>query len=131
MTISGKVTGADLPASGNLVPARDAQAYISKLEPALTKLDGGPVFLVDDGESGTSHSLIAEVGEALFRERPLREVPVVIHLEKCFRNGWSFRVWLRDNDPQACLKNTAPVTNLDAMLEKFEKGEVCVSWHAS
>src|SRR5687767_5337579 len=101
MTIAGAVTAGDVPTNATLVPVKDAQAYVARLESELAQLDGTPVFLVDDGESGTSHGFVTEVGEALFQDLPLREVPFVILLESCFRHRWSFRVWLADDDPQA------------------------------
>ena len=131
MTISGKVSAGDVPATAILVPAASAQAYVANLESRLAQLDGAPVFFVDDGESGTSHDLVGQVGDALVEGRPLREVPFIVLLERCIRNGWNFRVWLADNDPQAHVKNTIPVANFDAVLENMEQGRVCVCWHAS
>src|SRR5690348_3910690 len=117
MTISGAIKADDVPASAQLIPARNAQAYVANLEPALAKLDGAPVFLVDDGESGTSHNLVSEIGDAIVGDRPLEEIPIVTLLTKCFRNGWSFRVWLADNDPEAHTKNTTTVSNLEQTLQ--------------
>jgi len=131
MTISGAVTAADVPATALLVPAANAQAYVAKLESSIARLDGAPVFLVDDGESGTSHNLVSQVGDALVEDRQLREVPFIALLERCIRNGWHFRVWLADNDPLAYVKNTTPVANFDSVLENMKQGRVCVCWHAS
>src|SRR6185312_11778767 len=99
ITISGSITAADVPAPAVLVPASKAQAYIADLEPELAKLDGAPVYFVDDGETGTSEDLVMAANEAANEGRPTDHLPVVVLFERCIRNGWNFRVWLAHNDP--------------------------------
>ena len=131
MTVCGDLTKGDVPGAARLVPAREAQAYVAKLEPALANLDGRPVFLLEDLESGTSHDLVTEIGESLVEDRPIEHLPVVALVAKCFSRGWSFRIWLADNDPNAYAKNTTEVSSLAQAMEQFERNQPCIRWHAS
>jgi hypothetical protein len=92
MTVSGPIAAGDVPPPGKLVPASQAQPYIARLEADLAKLDGRPVFFIDDGETGTSEDLVMDANEAVQDERPTAGLPIVVLMERCFRNGWSFRL---------------------------------------
>ena len=121
MTVAGSITAGDVPPPGRLVPASKAQPYIARLEADIARLDGSPVYLIDDGESGTSEDLIMETNEALWEERPVAELPLVILLERCFKNNWNFRAWLATNDSEAHVKGLETVGDLRSALEAVRK----------
>jgi len=130
MTVSGSIAEADVPLPGRLVPASKAQAYVAGLEAELAKLDGSPVFFIDDGESGTSEELVMEANEAALEGRPIADLPIVVLMERCIRNGWSFRVWLADSDPGAHLRRVDAINDLKSAIAAIAKSRgVC--WHAS
>ena len=126
MTVSGNVTTADVPEPARLVPLPMAQPYVASLGATITRLDGGPAYLVDDGETGTSDLFVYEPEPS----SSARETPFVSLIERCMRNGWSFRVWWADNSTDAYL-NTRPVRSIEEVLDNIEKDRYNVSWHAS
>src|SRR5260221_1064800 len=130
MTVSGPIAENDVPPPGRLVPASKAQPYVARLEADLAKLAGSPVFCIDDGETGTSEELVMDANEAATEGKPLAELPVVVLMERCFRNGWNFRVWLADNDPDAHVRRIDAVRDLKAAIASIARSRgVC--WHAS
>jgi hypothetical protein len=129
MTVAGSIAAGDVPPPAKLVPAAQAQSYIAKLEPHLIELDGGPVYLVDDGDSGTSEDVVMETYEALWAKQPVGGLPFVVLLERCFDRGWNFRVWLAGNDTSDHTKNIKRVTDVNAVLESIQN-HGGVFWHA-
>ena len=125
MTVSGAIKAADVPPPGKLVPASQAQTYIARLEPSLSKLDGAPVYLIDDGETGTSDDLVMDAKEAIWEQRPLEHLPFIVLLERCLKNGWPFRVWLADNHPEAHTLNVARISDTKSAIAALERGGVC------
>jgi len=128
MTVAGAITAADVPPPGKLVPASQAQTYIAQLEAALTKLDGSPVYLIDDGETGTSDDLVMETKEAICEKRPTDNLAFIVLLNRCFAQKWSFRVWLAGNQTNAHVRNVSLVADVASTVAALERGGVC--WHA-
>jgi hypothetical protein len=116
MTISGATS--DMPAilGIELMLANDAQDYIKSLARELESLDGTPVYLVHDGETGTSDLIIADLENALLNGEATSDLPAVQILQACFKNGLRFRIWWANNDG-AHISNPTPVTDLAEVCE--------------
>lgn len=129
VTVSGEISPSDVPAPAQLVAAAKAQDYVAKLERDLASLDGEPVYFIDDGESGTSEELVMAVGEALREGEPVANLPLVVIIERCFRSGWSFRIW-NASDSTGEHRRVSPAQDLPAVLDSIAKDRgVCC--HAS
>lgn len=128
VTISGTVTEADVLVPARLIPASKAQRYIANLEAELKRLDGAPVYLVEDGDTGTSEDLVMEVNEALWEGRPASGLPLVVMLERCFVNKRNFRFWLANSSASSHV-HVHPVPDINSVLEAIR---TCRDgyWHA-
>jgi len=129
MTISGNIPVETPGPDVELMPASLAQPYIAKLESSLAGLDGAPVYLVHDKETGTSDNLVSELHNGFLEEENAASLPISNFLDYCFRNKLNFRVWLADNNPNAFLENSAHVINLETALQSI-KNRQGAWWHA-
>ncbi|XZG68821.1 hypothetical protein ACTSKR_09145 [Chitinibacteraceae bacterium HSL-7] len=122
MTLSCQT--AHLPAlSGiELIPAHEAQSYIRSLASQLAKLDGEPVYLVHDGETGTSDMLIWELENALLDDADVSPRPAAQLLQACFSHQIGFRTWRANNDPDAHVNNTCAVGSLADAYDAIRQG---------
>jgi hypothetical protein len=129
MMISGDIP--DSPANGEVefIPAASAQDYIARLESELVQLDGGPLYLVHDRESGTSDSIVSALESALLREEGTSGLPLTEILQACFAQGTSFRIWLATNDPMAHINNSFGVRDL-ATARAALQARRGAWWHA-
>lgn len=127
MTIAGRHP--ELPQDAvEFLPAAEAQNYVSRLEDELGRLDGSPVLLVHDQESGTSDIIVSDFVNALVTgegtDNPLHEI-----LKTCFRTGTNFRIWLATNDPMAH-KNVVEIHDLSGVQTALREFRGVV-WHAT
>jgi hypothetical protein len=88
----------------SFTPALQAQEYVRGLASAIAELDGSPVHLCDDGESGTSHNFICDVEDFVRENETLAGSPLEPVLELCERRRAVLRVWWADNDADAYLR---------------------------
>lgn len=128
MTVTGKIA----PLSSNaieLIPAHLAQDYIAKLEAHLESMDGSPVYLVHDGESGTSDGLVADLKAALWEKTDPSATTLYCILSTCFESGINFRIWLASDAPDALATTSEAVSDMASTLEAF-KLQHGAWWHA-
>jgi len=131
MTIGGRIPQAEVPAELELLAANSVQHYIAELESDLLALDGGPVMLVHDKETGTSDLLIADLLNALQERRSAASLPVVAVMRSCLKNATNFRIWWAGgNHPEAHIHNVARVDSVSAACDQLMLGKG-VSCHAS
>jgi hypothetical protein len=128
MTVSGSIAAISLK-DAELIPAREAQSYIASLEGKLESLDGTPVFLVHDKETGTSDLLVSDLKDALLEGTNPNSVPLMAILNSCFKAGISFRIWLANNDMNALVSNSEEVSDLVTTLEALRL-RCGAWWHA-
>jgi|GEM_PF-1900977 len=127
MTIGGRLRAADQPPDLVLVPAKDAQAYVAALEPELFALDGGPVTLVDDGESGTSDVAVADLVSALEDDADISSLPIFKLMIACASSGASFRIWWAGgDDPSPHKSRVVEAFDMDTAIQALKSGRgVC------
>ena len=112
-----------------LLQAKIAQSYIANLEGQLSKLDGAPVFLVHDKETGTSDAVVANLENALIAGTNIENLPIYITLQACFKEGVNFRIWWADNNRDAYKNNSNSVNDLDSALNSIKNGRGAW-WHS-
>ncbi|XLZ68554.1 hypothetical protein ABT364_18665 [Massilia sp. SR12] len=117
MTISGATSDIPTIFGIGLMLASDAQDYVKSLASELETLDGAPVHLVHDGETGTSDLIIADLENSLLVGDPVNDLPAAQLLQACFKNGLSFRIWWANNDLRAHIANALSVTDLAEAYE--------------
>lgn len=128
MTVSGSIGATDVPPPAKLIPASMAQEYIADLEEKLVALDGAPLYLIEDGETGASDDLVLDAKVAIEQGRPSEQVPLFTFLDRCFENGWHFRIWLADDHPDAHTRNVVQVGDAKAAVAAMKRGGVF--WNA-
>lgn len=129
MTIAGRLDQSRLPAQAELLPAKHAQSYIASLTSDLESLDGGPIHLVHDRETGTSDILVSELVDALLEQRDISSLPIGRVLEACFENAINFRIWLASNNPVAYKTHTTQASSMASVLAALKNGSGAW-WHA-
>ena len=93
MTAAGpgcKLTNAGLI---ELLPIERAQDYIKKLAPKIIELDGSPLFLVHDGESGTSHDVVCPGLNRVFSDSSAETTVFASVVRDLLTSGHTIRVW--------------------------------------
>lgn len=129
MTLSGRMRPEDRPAALALIPANEAQAYVVALEPELIALDGGPIFLVEDGETGTSDVVVADLVSALEDDVDASSFEISKLMASCVLSGVSFRIWWAGGDDSAAHKRlVVDVENVAAAMQALRSGK-SVRWH--
>jgi hypothetical protein len=103
-TLSGADVSAERVPALVFTPAFEAQAYIRELAVAIAALDSSPVYLCDDGQSGTSHDFICDAEDFVRENQTLAGSPLEPLLDLCDRRRAVLRVWWADNDPNAYMK---------------------------
>jgi hypothetical protein len=84
-----------------LTPAEQAQYYIRDRHAFLSQQDGEPLYLVDDGETGTSHKFISAASSYLYLNGSLVGC-TLFKLCKCLCPcGHVFRIWYASNEEHA------------------------------
>jgi hypothetical protein len=122
MTVAGNITALKLDnvTGFSLVPVNEAQEYIQNLAGEIQAADGSPLFLVADGESGTSHDIVCDAENNL-KENGTLEGTIMLNLMQQFaKNGNAFRVWWAGNGSQA--HNSGEVfSSLNEIVAKLEE----------
>jgi hypothetical protein len=129
MTISGRFSDSIGSGEVELIPAASAQDYIARLESELVQLDGGPLYLVHDKESGTSDIIVSDLVSALLSEECISGLSLTEILQVCFTLGANFRIWLATNDPMAHINNPIEVRDLAATQAALQAHRGAW-WHA-
>lgn len=130
MTIVGATSEMPAIVGVELVAAEHAQNYIKLLAAELGRLDGKPVHLVHDCETGTSDMIVADLEIGLWEgvdSSCLRGAQV---MQACFDNRMSFRIWWASNDPNAHINNIAQVSDLAEAFAAIKSGRG-VTWTGS
>lgn len=122
MTIAGATSEMSAIVGIELVAVEDAQDYIKSLAAELSRLDGIPVYLVHDCETGTSDLIVADLENALSEGVDRSYLPGAQVLQACFDNRVSFRIWWADNDPNAHINNTMQVSDLAEAFAAIKSG---------
>ncbi len=84
-----------------LIPAEQAQYYIRDLQALLSQEDGAPIYLVHDGETGTSHNFINDASSYLFHGGTLAGSPLLELCKRLCKQGHVFRIWWASNEENA------------------------------
>ena len=92
-------------------------------------MDGGPVYLLDDDETGTSDAIIMDAKDELWSGKTIESTTLAKVLRWCFTNGFNFRIWLADNNPRAHLENAEPVRDFESAVKALSRGGAY--WHAN
>jgi hypothetical protein len=81
-----------------LVPAENAQYYIKDMQAFLFQEDGEPVYLVHDGETGTSHNIINAASTCFAFNYTLVGSSLLELFERFCHSGHVFRIWYASNE---------------------------------
>ena len=103
MTITGPILDLSDLKPIELIEASKAQFYIQKLEQALAREDGSPVYLVHDGFTDTSDEFIGEAWNTLQVKESIEGTLLLALIKRLITNGNTFRIWHANNDPKAYL----------------------------
>ena len=96
MTIAGTPSvNVDVVNGVHFVPVSDTQSYLLNIAADIQGVDGGPLFLVDDG-SGTSQDFVVEAENRLRYRETLEGTIMLALIGYCVKNGNSFRIWYAD-----------------------------------
>jgi hypothetical protein len=103
MTVAGSLPSLHLSDSGSVrfIPISEAQPYLQALAPDIAKADGVPLFLVEDGETGTSHEIVVDAEDRLGRGETLNGTVMFTLMQAFADRGNTFRVWWAANKPDA------------------------------
>jgi hypothetical protein len=93
MTVSGIAPDLSGLEPVEFVEAAKAQYYIERLAEQLTQLDGGPLFLVDDGHSGTSDDLVSPAVSSVRMGEPIENTPLNLLLNRLSTGQHTLRIW--------------------------------------
>ncbi len=97
MTVSGIAPDLSGLEPIEFVGVAKAQYYIERLAEQLTELDGGPLFLVHDGQSGTSDELIQPAVSAVRLGEPIENTPLSHLLNRLSKGTHTLRIWYAGN----------------------------------
>ena len=101
MTIAGtQSVNVDVVNGVYFVPVSDTQSYLLNIAEDIQGVDGGPLFLVDDG-SGTSQDFVVEAENRLRYGETLDGTIMLALIGYCVKNGNSFRIWYATNEADA------------------------------
>jgi hypothetical protein len=132
MTISGdRAKLADSYGQIRIINATKAQDYIKHLVLALEKLDGAPVWFVDDGYTGTSDDFVTDAKYPEREDSKIEDSLLGVILRQCFEKKLSFRIWLAVSNPAMDhITNTEPVFSFEEAIVVLARREG-VYWHAN
>lgn len=116
-------SGATVDLSGvepvELIDIRDAQQYVRDLEDELSAADGTPLFLIHDGETGTSHNFVVEAEDRVHRTGSLRGSRLATVLERLVAAGNTFRICWASDSP--AFPDAAQCHTLDQIVATIEQ----------
>jgi hypothetical protein len=93
MTVSGVAPDLSGLEPSEFVEVAKAQYYIAGLAEQLTELDGGPLFLVHDGRSGTSDELVSRAVSSVRMGEPIENTPLNRLLSRLSKGNHTLRIW--------------------------------------
>ena len=121
MTISGSMIDVTDLKPIELIEASKAQKYIQDLEQDLIKEDGGPLYLVHDGETWTSDNFIGEAIDHCYETGTIEDTALFILIKRLILNENNFRIWYAVNDPKDYLDVTTCSDLEDILLTIYEQ----------
>jgi hypothetical protein len=89
-----------------LIPAEQAQYYIKDRQAFLSQEDGSPLYLVHDGETGTSDIIITDAISYLYHNGNLVGSTLLELCKRLSYNNYIFRIWYPSNEEDAHTKVT-------------------------
>ena len=127
-TVSGPRASAIQVRGLRLVPVRDAQSYVRGLEEHLSASDGTPVYLCDDGTTGTSHDFVGGAEDYAAEHGTLIGHPMLDLLDICEKNGVVLRIWWADDRSDAPDRVITCKTAAEASANMLDPGNPR-GWH--
>jgi hypothetical protein len=118
ITVSGVVPDLSGLEPIELVEVANAQHYIEGLAEQLTKLDGGPLFLVHDGHSGTSDDLVSPAVTSVKMGEPIENSPLNSLLNRLSKGNHTLRIWDAGGGADAHLR-VRHCESLEAAIREF------------
>jgi hypothetical protein len=122
MTVAGDTSSLRLDGINGLrlVPMNEAQKYILALSAEIQETDGSPLFLVDDGESGTSHNIVVDAENNLHENGTLDGTTLLKLMEQFTQSGNYFRIWYASNTPSS--HNSGEIcTSLWVLIDRLKE----------
>ena len=118
MTVSGVVPNLSGLEPIEFVEVAKAQYYLEGLADQLTELDGGPLFLVHDGHSGTSDDVVSPAVTSVRMGEPLENTPLNSLLNRLSKGTHTLRIWDagRGSDAHLRVKHCG---SLEATMREF------------
>ena len=101
-------------------PGTESQEYIRVLLPQISRLDGVPIFMVDDGTTGTSHDLICEATNAINEGRKVEVTRLFQVLTRLATAKHTVRIWWADND-QGAFRRVKQCLTLEEVISTIRK----------
>ncbi len=102
-----------------LIPAEEAQHYVKVRQAFLSRADGQPVYLVHDGETGTSDNFISAARTYLGFNGTLAGCSLLELVERLCDSGHVFRIWYACNEENAHTK-VLPCHSLEEVIRAIE-----------
>jgi len=104
-----------------LLPVEQAQDYVRELAPKLIEMDGSPLYLVHDGESGTSHDVVRPGRNRVFSDKSAEETLFASVVRDLLTSGHTIRVW------DAGSASDREVLSME-LMEFPSAGQMLVTW---
>jgi hypothetical protein len=102
-----------------LIRAEEAQYYIRDLGAFLAQADGEPVYLVHDGETGTSHDFIVNTFLYFGPDGRLADCTLLRLLTRLCEAGHVFRIWYA-SDGENVHAQLLPCHSLEEVVAAIE-----------
>lgn len=131
MTISGDLPKQAFPQL-ELLPISKGQKYIADLERELSSADGTPLWFVHDGETGTSHILVSDIGRHYHECGSFEGALLFRLMQACVEAGCTFRIWWGAVEP-SCYRNVPEFTRTEELYPAIarmlaEGRDISVRW---
>lgn len=106
-----------------LIPIDQTQPYLQQREELLSREDGQPLFLVHDGETGTSHNFIT-AAEEYFNTHDRLEGTPLFELFKLFCDEEHvFRIWWASDNKKSEYRQCSTLEEVTTVVK-----QQIVSW---
>ena len=115
MITCGRVADFSDLAPIELVPAPDAQSYIHPMANTLAGMNQAPVYLVDDGTTGTSDDFVTDGENALINNGTLEGSVLFSVIQRLAAQGNAILIWLANNDLLA-YQAAEPCSSVEELL---------------
>lgn len=128
MTVCGDVS--PLISNGHeLIPLEQCHQYLVNLISVISTVDGSPIFLVSDRETGSSDLLVSALYDAVLDEADYSSLDIYELLKVCFEAGINFRLWGANNNLNAWTDYSIRVSTLQQAVEGIGHGK-SIYFHA-